>query len=419
MDRNSAIGLTLIALILIIYFQFFAAPPAVEPETITSEQPAVQQSTPGVAAIEQAPAADLAIGGIPTIEARNIQVETDDLLLEFSNQGAVLRKVTLKEYLTYNKEPLVLLNEKTNRFSLLNKYNGNEVDLYQIGYEHAITKVNDTTKVVFVLKDSLGVLLKHVYSIPPKGYQIQYIIEDARSSFISSDHLLYTWNQLITQKERDPKETYNHTAINYYSISGGFDGLSERSSDTERDLIEKPVKWVAITEKFFTAAFLANNHFLTADVKTSPSAADDIVKEAQVQLLISGSDIREGKAAFRYYLGPNKYNVLKKVDTDFSRNLYLGWPPVIWVNKFIIIPLFQLFEKFIGNYGIIIILIVLVIKLALTPLSYRSYLSMAKMKVLKPELDQIKEQHGDDMTKVQQEQMKLYQQVGVNPISGC
>ena len=418
MDRNSAIGLTLIALLLIIYFQFIALPPpAPEQPAAESARPQSTEKTETTieASIQPAPT----ISGIAQVEERTITVENQDLVLEFSNKGGVISKATLKDYFTYNKEPLVLFDQRLNRFSLTNNYNGKDVDLYQLTYEYATTKINDTTKVVFTLKDSSGVLLKQIYAIPPQGFSIAYSFEDVRGNFISADNLLFKWDQQISQKERDPKETYNHTAINYYSLSSGFDGLSERSTDTERELLEMPLKWVAITEKFFTTAILAETSFAAGEIKTNPSAADDIVKEAHVELLMSGKDLREGNANFSYYLGPNKYNILKKVDTDFSRNVYLGWPPVIWVNKFIIIPLFQLFEKFVSNYGIIIILIVLAIKIALTPLSYRSYLSMAKMKVLKPELDEIKAQHGDDMTKIQQEQMKLYQQVGVNPLSGC
>jgi YidC/Oxa1 family membrane protein insertase len=107
------------------------------------------------------------------------------------------------------------------------------------------------------------------------------------------------------------------------------------------------------------------------------------------------------------------------VTEGFSDNIYLGWPPINFVNKWLIIPIFNFLENYIGNYGIIIIILVLVIKILLAPLSYKSYVSMAKTKVLKPELDEIKAKHPDDMQKAQQEQMKLYQQVGVNPLSGC
>lgn len=421
MDRNSAIGLTLIALLLILYFQFFGQAP-VETEKVLDDsitQQTIPNSQEEIPANDFGPAVQHQVSGIVPAEEKIIYIENEDLKLEFNTRGGIISKVELKDFQTYNKEPLVLFNENLNRFSLINEFNGIEIDLYQLTYTPATTRVNDTTRLVFMLRDSSGLLLKHVYTIPPKGYSIGYNIEDVRSNFIQKENLRYKWRQQISQKEKDPKETYNHTAINYYSLSSGFDGLSERSTDTERELLEKPVKWVAIKEKFFTSAIIATNTFPAADIKTSPAAAENIVKDASVELLIPSKDLKEGTANYTYFFGPNRYNLLKRVGDDFSRNLYLGWPPVIWVNKFIIIPLFQLFEKFVGNYGIIIILIVLVIKIGLTPLSYRSYLSMAKMKVLKPELDEIKAQHGDDMTKIQQEQMKLYQQVGVNPLSGC
>jgi YidC/Oxa1 family membrane protein insertase len=121
----------------------------------------------------------------------------------------------------------------------------------------------------------------------------------------------------------------------------------------------------------------------------------------------------------KYYYGPNNYQVLKKVAPGFSKNIYLGWPPVNLVNKFLIIPTFNFLDRYIANYGIIIILLVIFIKILLFPLTYKSYISMAKTKVLKPELDAIKEKHDGDMQKAQADQMALYRQVGVNPISGC
>jgi YidC/Oxa1 family membrane protein insertase len=120
-----------------------------------------------------------------------------------------------------------------------------------------------------------------------------------------------------------------------------------------------------------------------------------------------------------FYFGPNAYKSIGKVADKFDQNVYLGWPPVYWINKFVIFPVFYFLTTFINNFGLIIVILVIAIRLILLPLSYKSYLSMAKMKVLKPELDEIKEKHGEDMTKVQQEQLKLYQSVGVNPISGC
>ena len=144
-----------------------------------------------------------------------------------------------------------------------------------------------------------------------------------------------------------------------------------------------------------------------------------MVKRANAKLFIPIKDLKENKADFKFYFGPNDYQTIGHVAEKFTENVYLGWPPVFWINKFVIFPVFHFLTKYIANYGVIIIILVILLRLVLFPLSYKSYLSMAKMKVLKPELDEIKERVGEDMTKVQQEQMKLYQQVGVNPISGC
>ncbi|WP_317128522.1 membrane protein insertase YidC [Hymenobacter radiodurans] len=126
-----------------------------------------------------------------------------------------------------------------------------------------------------------------------------------------------------------------------------------------------------------------------------------------------------GKGQFRYYFGPNSFQILKEVAPGFDRNVYLGWGIFRWMNRFIVIPVFHFLEQFISSYGIIIALLVLLIKLVTWPLTYKTYVSQARMKVLKPELDEIKEKYGDDQAKVQSETMKLYTSMGVSPLSGC
>lgn len=129
--------------------------------------------------------------------------------------------------------------------------------------------------------------------------------------------------------------------------------------------------------------------------------------------------LENGQASNSYYFGPNNYKILKKVTPDFEKNVDMGYFFVSWVNKYIIVNLFHYLEKIISNYGVIIILIVFIIKLFLFPLTYKSYIGMAKMRVIKPEIDELKEKYPDDPTKQQQEQMKLFSQLGVSPISGC
>jgi YidC/Oxa1 family membrane protein insertase len=255
-----------------------------------------------------------------------------------------------------------------------------------------------------------------VYEIPPSGYEIHYRLHT--SGGLSGDFLTLEWNDDIPLQEKDMTDSRNKTSINYYTVADGFDGLSDTSDDSET--LSNPLKWVTIKQKFFLSSIITDGQFTGGEFTTLTNpTSTTTVKTANVRLFIPTREVNEKGSHFRYYFGPNDYKITSDVTDGFSRNLYLGIPPMIWVNKFVIIPIFKFLETFIGNYGLIIVIMVLIIKLILTPLSYKSYLGMAKMRLLKPELDLIKEKYGDNMAQIQQEQLKLYQQAGVNPFSGC
>ncbi|MBL7856417.1 MAG: membrane protein insertase YidC [Cyclobacteriaceae bacterium] len=428
MDRNSAIGLTLIAALLLAYFYWFAPKPLPPDQTPVTEQvsPVIEKESAATALTPAAPDSVLAasFGDLASAfkgEETNTAIENEDLKIIFSSKGGILKEVELKHYKTYSQEPLKLISPTSSTFSLLSKYQGRDIDLYAMYYETAQSRKADTTIVKFKAQFSNGSSITQTYAIPAKGYEIGYsITSTGLDQQLNTDHLSFQWTDFIRPLEKDLQDTRIYTTINYYTEKGGFDYLSERSTDTETETITDPLKWIAIKRKFFLASFIAKDHFEGGEVQTSVNVSDSsVVKRANVKLNISKKSIAEGKADFKFYIGPNDYQVIGKVTEDFAKNVYLGWPPVYWINKFVIFPVFHFLTGFITNYGLIIVILVILLKLVLAPLSYKSYLSMAKMKVLKPELDEIKARVGDDMTKVQQEQMKLYQQVGVNPISGC
>jgi YidC/Oxa1 family membrane protein insertase len=202
---------------------------------------------------------------------------------------------------------------------------------------------------------------------------------------------------------------------------GSFESLTESSKDAQENKVTQPVQWVSMKHKFFSASLIARSTaFQSATLQSSVNVADtNVVKTLSADLILPLADLKSGKGKFDFYFGPNNYQVVKKVAEGFGNNVHLGWPVVRWVNQFITVPVFNFLERYISNYGIIIIVLVLLVKLILTPLTYRSYISMAKMRVLQPELAEIKKNAGDDAAKAQQDQMKLYQQVGVSPLSGC
>lgn len=425
MDRNSAIGLTLIAALLMAYFYWFSPvpPPPTQQQATAPSEMGAQDTTSQLAApsdsILAATYGDLSA----TMKGQEnlTTVENEDLRLIFSNKGGILREVELKKYKTYLQQPLKLITPTNNEFNLLGKYQGKDIDLYKLYYEVKQQKNGDTTEVQYSMSLSNGSNVTQIYKIPSKGYEIKYEINSSGfSEQLSGDYLSFQWKNILKPIEKDLADTRIYSTITYYSEADGFDELSERSTDTETEIFGAPLSWVTIKEKFFLSSIIAKNNFSGGEVETAINESDtSVVKRANAKLFIPLKNLRDNSADFKFYFGPNDYQTIGKVAEKFAKNVYLGWPPVYWINKFVIFPVFHFLTKFITNYGLIIIILVILLKLVLFPLSYKSYLSMAKMKVLKPELDEIKERVGEDMTKVQQEQMKLYQQVGVNPISGC
>lgn len=417
----------MIAALLMAYFYWFSPKPQPQStEPVTAESPAVvpQDTTQEDISTTADSVLVSSFGSLSALARgteKTIAIETKDIKVQFSSKGGIIKELELKNYKTYSQEPLKLVTPGRTEFNLLTSYQGKQIDLYQLYYSSSESKRGDTTVLTFNAQLADGSFLRHIYTIPPQGYQIGYSIQQRGfGEQLAGDYLTFEWNDKILPIEKDIHDTRNNTTVTYYEIDGGFDNLSERSSGTELETFAEPVKWVAIKQKFFLASIIADNHFTGGEVSTVTNENDpSIVELAKVRLFVPKASIIGGEADFRFYIGPNDYQEIDVVTEDFEKNVYLGWPPVYWINKYVIFPVFHFLTGIISNYGVIIIVLVLLLKLVLFPLSYRSYLSMAKMRVLKPELDEIKERNGEDMQKVQQEQLKLYQQVGVNPISGC
>jgi YidC/Oxa1 family membrane protein insertase len=423
MDRNSAIGFTLIAALLVVYFYWFSPNPTPPnpkkdiPQTSGNTAPDSVKQVPVVPdSVLSATYGDLA-AAFKGEEASHT-VETEDLKITFSTKGGVIRGLELKKYQTYDKKPLTLITPTDNEFKLRGKYKNQDIDLYQLFYSVQESKAGDTTIVTFT-SVSGGSGISQTYKIPQKGYEVKYGISTGALD-LAGDALAFEWNNTIRLAEKDVDDTRKNTTINYYDVNEGFENLSETSTDTETEVLTSPISWVSIKQKFFLSSIITTMPFNGGEVQTNLNLSDpSLVKVARIKLNVPKQAVSGNTPAFKFYFGPNDYQIIGGVTEKFAKNVYLGWPPVYWINKFVIFPVFHFLTQVFSNYGLIIIILVILLKLVLFPLSYKSYLSMAKMKVLKPELDEIKERVGEDMAKVQQEQMKLYSQVGVNPISGC
>ena len=181
------------------------------------------------------------------------------------------------------------------------------------------------------------------------------------------------------------------------------------------------MKWVAFKKKYFLSSFITKNDpILKAEVTGTANEQDSVnIKTLRANMDLNLAGIKAGKGNFQWYFGPNDYNIIKDVAPGFGKNVKLSYDIFLPITRYVFVPLFNVLEKIFSNYGLLIIALVLIIKFALLPLTYKSYVSMAKMRILQPELNAIKEKIGDDPAKQQQAQMKLYGEVGVSPLSGC
>jgi YidC/Oxa1 family membrane protein insertase len=443
MDKNQAIGLLLSGLLLVVYFQFFAPEPTppVEEDPQT-EQPAQapveadgenQASTlsavPEVDSVQQlrnrqryGVFAEAAQG-----EAQEIRVENEEMILTINTKGGTVERVVLKNYRDDKGEQLLLIDEASSEFNLMAGTANGDIDLYDLYYTTSGSNVTitegDTSELVLTANLQGGRQIRQVYRIPASGFEIGYRLEmrNASGALTSSD-LVYLWSNQLRPLEDNIEESRRRAALNYYTADGAFEQLASLMGDgAEEETVEEPLLWLAMKQRFFSSAIIAEQPFSQAQLQTESPEEDntELVKSMSMAVNMQLEDLNTGSVAFSYYFGPNKQQIMTDVAPDFEENIDFGWPVVRWISKYPISYMFHWLEQFIGNYGLIIIILVLVIKTILFPLSYKSYLSMAKIKVLKPELDEIKEKHGDDMSKAQQEQMQLYQKVGVNPLSGC
>ncbi|AKQ45310.1 membrane protein [Rufibacter radiotolerans] len=438
MDRNSAIGMGLIAVIILVYSIFFMKGPEQKTGPETKKATTAATMAPDSSAVASTPADDsLAraqrssqlgeFGALATGQNQNLVLENKELKVTLGSQGGKVEEVVLKNYKTWDQKALVLFDSKSSRqeFTFQTK-SGRTIKLSDLFFQpsavaNLTVKEKPAKAITFTAQVAPGQSIEQVYTLQDDSYQVGYQLHfRGMEGVVAQQPVVLTWTDELKRLEKDIKQNRNHSTLNYYTAEGSFDKLSASSTDPEAEKLEEPVKWVANKQNFFTAAIIADNSFSDAEVSSTFKDEDTTqVKTLRSKLSIPVQDVLGGKGHFTYFFGPNDYDVLKRVTEDFDRNLELGWGIFAYVNKYLIIPAFDFLEDFIGSYGIIIILLVLYIKLLLSPLTYKSYISMAKMKVLKPEIDAIKEKHDGDMQKTQAETMALYSKMGVNPMSGC
>jgi len=440
MDRNQIIGLVVMMAFITVYFTFFAPEPTPESQPTTKDN----QETPSKTASDTpvAQSTDTIVNEIsqPTdsvLEARNkqqfgafsaaatgkqqeIELSNSDLRMVFSTQGAVIKEVELLNYKDWRGEPLLLSTEDFTTFDLLAEHAGKQINLNDFYYTATDKQIADSTQLTFQMNLGNGTWLKQTYTLPPSGFQIAHNFESKGLGNLISKDLTYLWKQKFNRLEMDITDARSRSTVRYSTVGEDVDYLSTRSEELEEETIEEPVKWMAFKQKFFTSAVIAEDQFKTGVITSKVDPNDTtIIKEGTIEGVIPYEKLVAGNLGFRYYFGPNDFDTMKAVAPEFEENVNFGWSVLAWINIHFIRHLFNMLENVFSNYGIVILVMVVIVRIMLSPLTYKSHMSMAKMRVLKPDLDEIKEKHKDDMQAAQKEQMDLYRKVGINPLSGC
>lgn len=358
-----------------------------------------------------------------------ITLENNKIKVKFSTLGGKPYSVELKEYKTYDTLPLILFDGDSsvfglNFFSENKSISTNNLYFEPIVKDTVLNASKASQRVLMKLNAGDGKYLEFVYDLSPNSYKMNFRINTVGFDKIITNNANYytlNWETYVRQQEKGRDFENNYTTVYYKFIDDEVDYLSE-TSDDKKDLRTK-VKWVAFKQQFFSSVLMANDAFLNAYVSTNKyiGSKNRILKTFKSEMTIPFDRKNSESKDFTFYFGPNHFNTLTAQEIpNLEKLVPLGWGIFGWINRFAVIPIFNFLGKFISSYGLIILLLTLIIKLVLFPLTYKSYLSTAKMKVLKPQVDEINAKIPKDKPlERQQATMALYKKVGVSPLGGC
>ena len=417
MDKNSISGIVLIMAMLLGYQYFFAPKEQLAVKKEVAAQ-TVTKSTTKPAAV--------AVIGDSTVQIKESlsTLENENLKITLSNYGAKLVRVELKNYKSYKNYTqgknagIVLFDANKDVFDVEIPTSGNKLALSKLVYQAQA----NSNQVIFTSQLPNGKKISQTYRLPSSGYELSYSVDAKEiSSELTGNEYFIHWKENVTQTEKDAQEERKAT-INYLLTEDEeFDNLSENPSSVSNENLSQSIQWLSFKKKYFLAGLVPQGTLFTkANLTATPNPTDSVnIKTLDAQLVAPMGDLSTGKSNFKFYFGPNDYSIVKNIAPAFGKNVKLSYDFLLPITKYIFVPLFDFLESIISNYGLLIVLLVLIIKTALLPLTYKSYISMAKTRILAPEIAAIKEKIGDDPARVQQETMKLYGEVGVNPLSGC
>ncbi len=359
---------------------------------------------------------------LPSGQDNQTEISTELLDLKFSNKGGFLSEVILKSFVDYDSIPIAIIQDGNESFNITFPTADNRIlntkDLY---FEPNISKNGDNTIVSMRLKVSESQYLEYRYELKPDDYMIDFAIRSQGLSGVinSSQEINLDWGLKTYRHDQSITYENRYTRLTYMHEGDKIDKLAQMNDD-EEDIEE--VRWLSYRQHFFSTILVADEPFKKATI-----ASVDLVQDEEVDTVFTKSynsklplTFTNGEADnnFKLYFGPTDSKVLKNYEYSLDESIPFGWGIFGWINKAIFIPLFAFLSSFLP-YGIAIIVMTVLIKLMMSFVQYKQFLSQAKLRVLKPELDEIREKYKDNKMKAQQETMALQNKAGASPLAGC
>lgn len=362
---------------------------------------------------------------LPSAKESFTTIENSLVKMVIANKGGYIKEATLKGQEKFRKgsgELVSMIRENNAEFNIsLQTTDNRTLQTKDLFFEPTLSKNGDTQILAMRLKAGPNEYLEYKYVLKPNDYMVDFDVRSQGLSKVlsSSKPAALEWNLKAIRNEKGVDYENRYTEI-YFEYEGDkIDYVGQSKNDEENP---KEVSFVAFKQHFFSTILLTKTPFESAKL-TSENLIDDSEKDTLFTKQFKASlplAFKNGELDYQmnWYIGPTDYNTLKSYDRNINKIISLGWGIFGWINMFIFIPLFGFLSNYIA-YGIAIIIFTIIIKIAMSPITYKSFLSQAKMKVLRPEINELNEKFGKDPMKKQQETMKLYTKAGVNPMAGC
>ena len=362
-------------------------------------------------------------------EEQTLTLSNPQVSLTFSTLGGRLSQAVLNEYSTYDSLPLMLFNEANNDYGFIFKTQGRTISTADLYFVPELSA--DKRTLAMKLPFENGRTFEVRYTLPEEGYMLDMkIYQNGMEKILPRNtvDLDMYWTQKLRRQERGRMFEERNSALYYKFVGSDVERLSE--TEDEHESLSTGLKWIGFKNQFFSSVLIADHKFNGARLESTVLPEDNVyLKNYKAETTVDYDPTSAEVPSFRFFLGPNLYPLLKSYDKGLDSDDKLQLPKLIplgykffrWINTGIIIPIFTFLGKFFTNYGVIILLMTIIIKAVLMPLTFKSYMSSARMRVLKPQIEEINAKYPgqDKALDRQRATMELYRNAGVNPMSGC